>query len=81
MSSAHDHDEAPDQAPAIAGLFDFVSARVCEAGGAATAAGDEVGRRFQDRTLAIINGMRDDLATDPRRADEVEGWNPDWING
>ena len=55
----------------IDSLFDFVAERTSEAGGAATAAGDEAGRRFQDGTLAIITDMRHDLDSDPRRADEV----------
>jgi hypothetical protein len=66
---------APDR-PAVhdAGidhLFEFLRARVCEEVGAAAGRGDAPAERFARQSLAIVDGMRRDLAEEPRRADEV----------
>lgn len=52
-------------------LFEFLQARVCEQVGDAAARGDAPAERFSRQSLAILEGMRRDLADEPRRADEV----------
>ena len=52
-------------------LFDFLHARICESVGSAVAHGDGPAERFARQSLDIIDGMRRDLAEEPRRADEV----------
>jgi hypothetical protein len=55
----------------IENLFEFLHARICEAIGQAVARSDAPAERFARQSLAIIDGMRRDLAEEPRRADEV----------
>lgn len=52
-------------------LFEFLRARVCEEVGDASARGDAPAERFSRQSLGILDGMRRDLADEPRRADEV----------
>lgn len=55
----------------IENLFEFLHARICETVGSAAARGDAPAERFSRQSLAILDGMRRDLAEEPRRADEV----------
>ena len=55
----------------IDNLFDFLHARISSSVGSAVAAGDGPAERFARQSLAILDGMRQDLRDEPRRADEV----------
>jgi hypothetical protein len=63
--------DVSDPTSATASLFGFLRQRLQEDTCGAESRGDRLTVRFHQRSLAVLDGMRDDLATDPRRADEV----------